>query len=793
MNDYVETSSGHFIRCQSSPDDCLSSSEENLQQYIAHLISENQYLQQKLKASQKKEKTLIEENLRLKAEYEQLNGQQTFLGTLLQQIADGVMIVSRQGTIYYINEAASVLLGRTLEELQDYDWGYPIGDGKTEICIHRRDRSTIIAQLRVSEITWDQHHAYLVSLRNITEEKRSQAKLQESETRFRLVANTAPVLIWMANREGKLTFVNHNWSRITGQVTSEIIGSKWLEAIHPDDFTDYWQTYYEAIAEKTSFQIQFRLKHPQKGYQWLSNRGVPRLTSEGELLGFIGSCIDISDHKHLEEELLKVTQAVACSGEAIAILEQQGTLIYQNPAFEKLFSHSREEINELGGINQLFLEKDNMRLSQGLEEIQTNKIDWRGELTLKRPQGEKQQINLQIDRIVNPNDCLIGLVLIATDISQQKRAEAQLKRANRQLKASIKQLATTNREIAQLSTMVKLLQGCSRLEEAYEVLKRQIPKLFCRLSGGLFLKQDSDSLLESLIHWGEDFNSETIFSTKDCWSLRHFNLHWSLDPNYIPCFHQHQTEDNTLETLCIPLNARSESLGMLYLSIKKRKKPQLEPNYQQFCQMVAENIAVALSNLKLREQLRQEAICDPLTHLYNRRYLEVSLEREIARSKRKKQVLTVLMIDVDYFKRINDNFCHAAGDIVLKKLSAYLQQNIRGSDIACRFGGEELTLIFPETTLEQGKNRAEQLRKGIKELSFRFQNQDLGNITASFGLASYPQQGETGQDILHIADLALYCAKESGRDRVISANMMLDQLSVISKPELVMVHDDGKV
>lgn len=781
MNDYeLQENLLRLIHCQTPSDDESPTLEDNIQQHLAHLISENQYLQQQLNQSKQREKQLIQEKSNLKAEYEQLRDQKNFLGILLQQIADGVMIVSRTGKIHYINEAALRLLGHPVEELQDYHWGYPISNGKTEITLHRPHQTPIIAQLRVAEITWDHHRAYLVSLRDVTEERQYQAKLEESEVRFRLVANTAPVLIWMTNNQGKLTFVNHEWLNLTGQCSWGKIGSKWLKLIHPDDFAYYWRVYHQAIADRTRFQIQFRLQHPQKGYQWLLSRGVPRFTQEGEFLGFIGSCVDISEHKQLEEELLKVTQAVACSGEAIAILGKNEQLIYQNPAFDGLFGYSMDEINHLGGIHRIFSKKDQDRLHQALTTLHRQDNTWYGELTFKGFKSKKQQINLHADKIIHPDGYLIGLVLIATDISQRKQAEDQLKQANYQLKNSVRQLERTNHEIAKLSTIVELLQGCFKLEEAHQVLKQQIPQLFGQFSGGLFLQNPENTLLETLIHWGEDFYGETALSPHDCWSLRRSGPHWSLDPHYLSCPHQHHQPPYDLETLCLPLSARGETLGMLYLSVKQQKKPLLDENKRKFCQMVAENISIALSNLKLREQLKQESIRDPLTHLYNRRYLEASLEQEIARSKRKKQPLSVIMIDIDYFKRINDNFCHAAGDIVLKKIGAFLLQNTRNSDIACRFGGEELTLIFPETSLEQAKSRAEQLREALKQLTFEFQNQSLGEITASFGLASFPENGETWQDVLHIADLALCCAKESGRDCVMSAEMSLNHLTMLS-------------
>ena len=178
---------------------------------------------------------------------------------------------------------------------------------------------------------------------------------------------------------------------------------------------------------------------------------------------------------------------------------------------------------------------------------------------------------------------------------------------------------------------------------------------------------------------------------------------------------------------------------------------------------------MALANLQLREELHAQSIRDPLTGLFNRRYLEESLKQQIHFARRKKQPLGMIMLDVDYFKRFNDTYGHDAGDLVLQKIAAYLQNHIRGSDIACRYGGEEMMIILPEASLENTRQRAEQLRSGIKGLNIRHNKQSLGKITVSLGVSAYPEHGSSSQELFEAADSALYQAKAQGRDRVITA------------------------
>jgi diguanylate cyclase (GGDEF)-like protein len=215
--------------------------------------------------------------------------------------------------------------------------------------------------------------------------------------------------------------------------------------------------------------------------------------------------------------------------------------------------------------------------------------------------------------------------------------------------------------------------------------------------------------------------------------------------------------------------AQGETLWLLYLCFEDKEK--LTESKRQLAITVAEHISLAVANLQLRETLQHQSIRDPLTGLFNRRYMEESLEREINRAQRKQQPLGIIMIDVDHFKRFNDRFGHEAGDIVLQTLGVFLRHSIRESDIACRYGGEELMLILPESPLEETMRRAEQIREGIKSLKLEHRQLSLGEITASMGVACFPEHGMTKESIIWAADVALYKAKAEGRDRVITAQL----------------------
>jgi diguanylate cyclase (GGDEF)-like protein len=170
----------------------------------------------------------------------------------------------------------------------------------------------------------------------------------------------------------------------------------------------------------------------------------------------------------------------------------------------------------------------------------------------------------------------------------------------------------------------------------------------------------------------------------------------------------------------------------------------------------------------LRETLHNQSIRDPLTGLFNRRYLEDALQREVYRASRGQKTLGIIMLDVDYFKQFNDTFSHDAGDEVLRALSLFLQKQVRQSDIVCRYGGEEFLLILPDASLDVTLQRAEQIRTGVKCLNVQYRSQSLGPVTLSIGVAIFPDHGLTGAAAIQAADSALYRAKNEGRDRVVT-------------------------
>ena len=215
-------------------------------------------------------------------------------------------------------------------------------------------------------------------------------------------------------------------------------------------------------------------------------------------------------------------------------------------------------------------------------------------------------------------------------------------------------------------------------------------------------------------------------------------------------------------------------MGVLYLrntgqaeSGSEDQEEKFTDANRQLAMTVAEQIALALANLKLQETLRIQAIRDPITGLYNRRYMEESLVREIQRSARNGKELGVIMLDIDHFKDFNDKYGHAVGDAMLRELGSFLQEKVRQEDIACKYGGEEFVLILPNAGLEITEERADIIRRDIKLVQVDVDGKIFENITLSFGVSIFPDHGEIWEHLLRAADVALYRAKTGGRDQVV--------------------------
>jgi diguanylate cyclase (GGDEF)-like protein/PAS domain S-box-containing protein len=353
---------------------------------------------------------------------------------------------------------------------------------------------------------------------------------------------------------------------------------------------------------------------------------------------------------------------------------------------------------------------------------------------------------------------------LAREISARRKSDLAIRRNNRALLATVQQLESFHRDGELLARMAELLQSCAQRAEAYEIVRETGLQLFPQSSGALFVYRESRDVLEHVASWGEGPTPDKTLAPEECWALRLGNAHYAHANGFIRCRHAHESHQGYA---CVPFHGQGQVLGLFHISVEVNpgtRRPTRET--EQRLQAMTDRVGAALSNLRLRDAMREMALRDGLTGLYNRRYLEDALNREVHRAERGGKPLAVIMIDIDNFKQFNDRHGHDAGDFVLSALARAISRHIRPSDLACRYGGEEFAVVLPEASLDLACQRAEEMRLAIRSTNLTHLGQTLAAPSASFGVAVYPGHGASAPDLLKAADRALYRAKREGRDCV---------------------------
>ncbi|MEO6395046.1 MAG: GGDEF domain-containing protein [Devosia sp.] len=330
--------------------------------------------------------------------------------------------------------------------------------------------------------------------------------------------------------------------------------------------------------------------------------------------------------------------------------------------------------------------------------------------------------------------------------------------------AALRSADTSREQVARLFEMADVLQSATDYTDANAVLKATASDLVPGFSGALYVFNNSRDRLVLSTSWAQ-LSDETLPETippDQCWALKRGKPHVNRPNASKLCCDHHHGDEVVLE---IPMIARGEIMGLFQLFATGVDAEQRLETVTGLATALSDGMSLALANMALREKLRNQALRDPLTGLYNRRYMEDSLSRFVRLAEREHREVSIVMVDLDHFKQLNDQHGHAFGDSVLRDAATTLLGGLRETDIVCRYGGEELVVILPDCNLERAADKAELLRARIAGLS----DTHGAVISASFGVASVPYTSASVSDLLAAADAALYRAKQNGRNQVAMA------------------------
>jgi diguanylate cyclase (GGDEF)-like protein/PAS domain S-box-containing protein len=482
----------------------------------------------------------------------------------------------------------------------------------------------------------------------------------------------------------------------------------------------------------------------------------------------------------LEEQTIFLNSLIENNPMGIAVLDREGRVEVANAAFEKLFQYDR---TELAGrdLDPLLSPPE-----EPLKSAQITRQVFAGEAvraTARRRRKDGRLLDVEVHGVpLSANGRVRRAFTIYKDISDEIRAAEKEKKNTASLAQLVEELRVRTIQMTWLNEMGDLLECCSTVKEACAVVSQYVQKLFPEsVSGSLYLFKASRNAAEAAAHWGASGASQAVFPLEACWALRRGSPHWSVPAQPgISC--PHLATLDTTECLCVPMIGQEDTLGVLYLEFNAREEVKanfnpenLQDSRQRLATTVAGQVAFSLTSLRLRETLRDQSIRDPLTGLFNRRFMEESLNRELLRAARKRHSVALLFLDLDNFKHFNDAFGHDAGDLVLRSIADLFRRFFRSDDVCCRYGGEEFALILPESTAEYAAVRANELRDEIKSLNLQYKDRTLGKVSVSIGVAAFPEHGSSSEELLGAADRCLYQSKGAGRDTVTVATPQLGQ------------------
>jgi diguanylate cyclase (GGDEF)-like protein/PAS domain S-box-containing protein len=611
--------------------------------------------------------------------------------------------------------------------------------------------------------------------------EQAESDLRESEARFRSLTELSSDWYWEQDQDFRFTRMSGGILHKLGWDPAIFVGkSRWDFPLLVDDET---LSAHKALlaAHQPFHDFVYARPTPEGALTYISSSGIPLFDDAGAFRGYRGVGRDVTQHKREEEAIRRAREQLrlALIGSKLALFEwdiRADTVFLDERWAEMIGATPGPTQTTIAALAQAVHPDDRDKVQVAvLNVVKGLSAYYESEHRIQNAQGH--YIWLQSHGKVVERD-IQGTALRVSgtnaDISHRKQAEQALQEAHLKLSSGVKALEQRNREMSLLAELSNFLISCVTVDEACSALPKYCETLFPATHGAVYLFRSSRDHLNPYASWGNTQGTLPPILPDDCWALRRGKPHTVLDMQRDSICNHVRLHEKIEPYLCIPLVVQSELLGLMWMALDVPAGQVADQaarlrDRQQLAVTLSEQIALSLSNIRLRENLRQQTIRDPLTGLYNRRFLEESLNREMARCKRKGTVFAVLMMDLDHFKRFNDTFGHDAGDSVLRSFSQALQENTREGDIACRFGGEEFVLVMPDTDLAGASTRAERILTAVRRLHVTYNDKLLGPITTSIGLAMYPQDGTTTKTIIRSVDRALYEAKGAGRDQLVLA------------------------
>ena len=489
----------------------------------------------------------------------------------------------------------------------------------------------------------------------------------------------------------------------------------------------------------------------------------------GEATGGLAIIRDVTERR-LAEEAKQISESryqelFENAYDLVYTHDLAGKITSINKAAERITGYSRAEALQMK-FSQFIAPEFQQAAQRMIDRQIADELPLTQELDILAKDGSTVTLEVS-NRLIFQQGRPIGIQGIARDITERKKTQEELQQANKKLESWVQDLEQRTHEMTLLSEMGDILRACLTTEEVYEVIVRVAQEVFPVLGGALYVIGPLRNIVEAVAEWGDTSKMELTFAPDDCWALRRGRVHWVEDTRVgLLCRHLHTPAPRGY--MCVPMMAQSEAVGILHLI--QPEDAQMPEAKQRLAMAMAKHVAMALSNLRLHETLRNQSIRDQMTGLFNRSFMEESLELEIRRAVRSQQPLSAIMLALDNFQALTENLGLDVGDTILRRTGMLLQANVRKGDIACRFSGQTFILILPQAGFDASQKRAATLLDLVRSLEVKKETEVVGHISASVGLAVFPSNGQTSEALLRSAEAALNRARSSGGNRVVMAS-----------------------
>jgi diguanylate cyclase (GGDEF)-like protein/PAS domain S-box-containing protein len=710
---------------------------------------------------------------------------------VIDQMSEGVIVLDRRERIYSINATALNMLGLNARKakrksLSDIMKIWPgiaetfrvPHDFETEVRINGDDPRTLSVQTTNLKDKDGQATGRMIVWRDITQHRQIESTLRDSEARFKALFQGAPDAIIITDKNSRILLVNNQCMTLFGYSIDELAGRS-IDIVIPERFREAYYKYQKAFIDEIETRPGISL--PLNGIR-KSKREIPieiALSPVKIPSGVIFTNIirDLTIRKEAEEQLRLQSVALESAANGILITDRNGNIQWVNPAFTKMTGYSADEVR---GKNPRIFKSDMVPrevYSDLWQTILSGNV-WQGELANRCKDGTIIMEEQTIAPVRDSTGRIIHFIAIKQDITERKRVEEALSKRS-------DQIATLNRVMRSLISTLDL-------SKVLDMILHEIQQVIPYDSASVWLcKNNSLEIIaahgfpddEAMIGISYDLSSKNNPNTRVIQTQLPL-IEADVSATYGPV--STGLPDTYLNRgwMGVPMIIGDRVIGML--SFDKDIPDFYTHEQSQFALAFAAQAALAIENarlysdaqkelnekieaeaklLELQKELEEQAIRDSLTGLYNRRFLDETLARELSRAERDKYSVSVVMLDLDHFKMFNDTYGHDVGDMMLKQLGKLLSSQVRAGDIACRFGGEEFVVVMPKASLSVARQRANDWRMKFESQILIHEGEVL-SATLSAGVAVYPLSGTTSDEIIRKADQAMYAAKAAGRNLV---------------------------